>query len=52
LSLTLREGYKLKAFEDRVLSRIFVLRGRKWLEGEEDCIMRNFTTCALHLTFG
>jgi hypothetical protein len=24
------------------------LRGRKWREAEEDCIMRSFTTCKLH----
>jgi hypothetical protein len=24
------------------------LRGRKWQEAEEDCIMRSFMTCTLH----
>jgi hypothetical protein len=24
------------------------LRGRKWQEAEEDCIMRSFITCTLH----
>jgi len=24
------------------------LRGRKWWEDKEDCIMRSFITCTLH----
>jgi hypothetical protein len=32
----------------RVLRRIFGLRGRKWQEAGEDCIMRRFITCTLH----
>jgi len=27
------------------------LRGRKWQEAEEDCIMRSFITCTLHQMF-
>jgi hypothetical protein len=26
----------------------FNLRGRKWREAGEDCIMRSFITCTLH----
>jgi hypothetical protein len=41
-SLTLREEHRLMVFENRVL------RGRKWLEAGENCIMRGFITCAVH----
>jgi hypothetical protein len=37
---------KLKIRELRVLYQ----RGKKWLEAEEDCIMRSLVTCTLHQT--
>jgi hypothetical protein len=39
--LTVREDLGLRVFENRVL-RVIVLRGRKWQEAGEDCIMGNF----------
>jgi hypothetical protein len=44
-SVTLREEHRLRAFENRVLRRIF---GRKKDHGE-NCIMMNFITCILYL---
>jgi hypothetical protein len=38
----------MRVFENRVLRRIFVLRGRKWREIGDDYIMRSFITCTLH----
>jgi hypothetical protein len=38
----LREEYRLKVFENRMLRRMFGLR-----EVGEDCIMRSFITCTL-----
>jgi hypothetical protein len=46
LSVTLREEYRLKVFENRVLRIIFGYE-RKWREAGEDCILRNFITCSL-----
>jgi hypothetical protein len=46
-SLTLREKYRLRLFENRVLRRIF---GPKWDEvtgGWRNCIIRRFITCTL-----
>jgi hypothetical protein len=34
--------HKLRASENRELRRIFGIRGRKWREAAEDCIMRSF----------
>jgi hypothetical protein len=48
VSLTLREEYRLRVSEKRVLMRIIEPRGRKWWEAGEDCIMRSFITCTLH----
>jgi hypothetical protein len=47
VSLTLREEHRVKVFENRVLRRILNLRGRKWQEAGQKCIMRSFITCAL-----
>jgi hypothetical protein len=44
-SLTLREEHRLRVFENRVLRRIFVPKRRKWQEGREDFMLRNFVTC-------
>jgi len=38
-------GYSL-----RVLGEYLDLRGRKWREAGEDCIMRGFVFCTLHRT--
>jgi hypothetical protein len=46
-SVTLKEEYGLIVFENRVLRQHIVLRGRKWREAGEDCIMRSFITCTL-----
>jgi hypothetical protein len=35
-------------FENRLLMEYLDLRGRKWREAGEDCIMRSFITCTLH----
>jgi hypothetical protein len=42
LSLRLREEHRLRVFENRVLGEYLDLRGRKWQEDGEDCIMRSF----------
>jgi hypothetical protein len=47
-SLTLREEYRSRVFENRVLKRISGPRGRKWREAGEHCIKRSFTICTLH----
>jgi hypothetical protein len=47
-SLTLGEEHRLRVFENRVLRRIFDLKGKKTDRGE-NCIMMNFTDCILHL---
>jgi hypothetical protein len=41
-ALILREEYRLRVFENRVLRRIF---GQKRGEVGENCIMRSFITC-------
>jgi len=38
----------MRVFENKVLRRIFGLKGRKWREAGEDCIMRSFVTCTLY----
>jgi len=40
LSLILSEEYRLKVFENS--AEYLDLRGRKWQEAEENCIMRSF----------
>jgi hypothetical protein len=47
-SLTLREEQRLITWEQGAEGNIFDLRGRKWCEAGEDCIMRSFITCTLH----
>jgi hypothetical protein len=42
------EEHILRMCENRVLREYLELRGRKWREGGEDCIMRSFITCTLH----
>jgi hypothetical protein len=46
-SLTLREEHRLRAFEKRVLRRIFGPNGRK-TDRRENCIIMKFTACILH----
>jgi hypothetical protein len=46
-SLTLKEEHRLRAFEKRVLRRIFGSR-RKRQQAGENCIMRSFITCMLN----
>jgi len=47
-SLTLKEEYRLRVFENRILRRIF---GPKWDENGdgEGSTMRNFIVCTVHL---
>jgi hypothetical protein len=45
-SLILREVYRLKVFENRVLRKIFGPKKKK--DRGENCIMMNFITCILH----
>jgi len=40
--------HSLRMFENRVLRRTLDLRGRKWQEAGEDCIMRSFIICTFH----
>jgi hypothetical protein len=39
-----------RVFEDQVLRRVFGPK-RNWHEAGEDCTVRSFITCTLHLTF-
>jgi hypothetical protein len=39
-------------FQNGVLKRNLGLRGRKWREAGEDCIMRSFITCMLQVLSG
>jgi hypothetical protein len=40
--VTLKEEHILRMFENRVLRRVFLdLRGRKWWEAGEDCIIHS-----------
>jgi hypothetical protein len=48
-SLTLRKGYSLAIFQNMVLREILGLRGLVWEENGENCMMRSFMTCALHV---
>jgi hypothetical protein len=47
-SLTLREEYIFRVFENRVLKKNFERRERKWKEAVEDFIMRSFITFTFH----
>jgi hypothetical protein len=40
--------YRLRVFENRVLRRILDLRGMKWQEVGENCIMRSCMICTLY----
>jgi hypothetical protein len=42
------EEYNVRVFENRVLKGKLVLKGEKWREAGEACIMRSFITCTLH----
>jgi hypothetical protein len=44
-SVTLKEEYRMKVFEDRVLRDYLDLRGKKWCEVGENCIMRSCVVC-------
>jgi hypothetical protein len=44
-SLTLREEYKLRVFENKVLRRIFRSKRDEVTEDWRNCIMRSFITC-------
>jgi hypothetical protein len=46
-SLTLREEYRLRVFENKVLRRIFGPKRDEVREGGENCIMRSFVICIL-----
>jgi hypothetical protein len=46
-----KDHYFLKAVTVREFQKVNVelhIRGRKWQEAGEDCIMRSFITCTLH----
>jgi hypothetical protein len=46
--LTLRDEHRLRAFENRVLRRISVLKSDEIIGGCENCILRSFITYILH----
>jgi hypothetical protein len=46
--VTLREKYRLRMFENKVLKTILYPRRRKREEAGEECIMSKFITCTLH----
>jgi hypothetical protein len=48
LGLTLREEYRLKELENRVLRRIFGTKRDDVAKSREDCVMRSFISCMLH----
>jgi hypothetical protein len=47
LGLTLREEYRLRVFENRVLRKIFGPK-REEVDRGENCTMMNFMACILH----
>jgi hypothetical protein len=47
IEISKSHSYCVRLFENRVLRRILDLRGRKWQEAREDCVMRSFITCRL-----
>jgi hypothetical protein len=52
LYVTLREEYRFRVFEDRVLRINLEIRGRKWQRNGEYCIMGNLViTFTLHEIF-
>jgi hypothetical protein len=46
-SITFREEHLLTVFENGVLREGLGVRGRKWQETGDDCMMRSFMMCAL-----
>jgi hypothetical protein len=48
-SVMLREELRFRVFEKGSWGEYLDPRGKKWLEAGEDCIMRSFVTCILHL---
>jgi hypothetical protein len=42
--MAMREEYRLRVFESKVLGRIFGRRETKWQENGESCITRSFLT--------
>jgi hypothetical protein len=46
-SLTLREGHRLRVFENKVLRRIFGPKRDEVNGGGENCIMTRFVICTL-----
>jgi len=46
-SLTLREEYDLRVFENRVVMKIFGPKRQEGREVGKGCIMRSFITCTL-----
>jgi hypothetical protein len=47
-SFALREEYRLKVFENRLLKRIFGPKRDEMAGGWRNCIMRSFIACTLH----
>jgi hypothetical protein len=51
LSLTVREEYKLKVFENRVLRKIFRSKRDEAMEEKGDCAMGSFINCRAQQVF-
>jgi hypothetical protein len=52
-SLTLREEYRLRGFENRVLRRLFGPKRDEVTGSGEDCITKSFMLCTPHqISFG
>jgi hypothetical protein len=51
VSLTAREEYKLKVFENRVLRKIFRSKRDEVMEQGGNCTMESFITCTTHQVF-
>ena len=49
-SLTAREEYRLRVFDNKVLRKILGLRETKLLENEESCILLSYIHCIFCLT--
>jgi hypothetical protein len=49
-SLILRDKYRLRGFENRLLREYLGLRVKKWPEAGEDRMVRSFINCTLHPT--
>jgi hypothetical protein len=48
LGLSHEAWHRWRMFGHRLLKKYFGLRGRKWHEAGEDCMMRSFITFTLH----